>query len=149
MSYYYQRRIASLVSTTGLYAIYFWIVIQYYLADRFDAPDGVAFLAQLILGLIVSAVMVQVVVTTVFTMISAAADGEKRPNLVVDERDRLIELKGIKMSEAITGLGFFSSLIVMALGGSFVFALNLILAGFGFGSILSNLMMLGIYRKDA
>lgn len=66
---------------------------------------------------------------------------------VVDEMDKLIELKSMRIGFVITGLGFMLGLISLILNYSSVVMLNILFISFAIGSIIEGFSQIYFYRK--
>ena len=147
MSYQEKRRIASIISSVLVFGVYFAIVIQMHQEGRFAGANATSLLGKSILLLIVGAIITNIVVTILFNIVSAIAEGESNPSFVVDERDKLIELKGMRISEWVTGFGFALSMGLLALGQSALLVFNVIVCGFALGDVVGSVAMLRIHRR--
>jgi len=67
--------------------------------------------------------------------------------MIEDERDRLIELKSMRIGFAVAGVGFVGALVSVVLNYSPVVMLNIIFISFSFGSLLEGVGQLYYYRK--
>lgn len=71
------------------------------------------------------------------------------PSFVVDERDKLLELRATQIGNALIGLGFVACMIGLALGISLFWTLQLIVIAFAFGSLMESVFQLAFYRWGA
>jgi hypothetical protein len=67
--------------------------------------------------------------------------------LVEDERDKLIELKSMRIGFAIAGVGFVGALVALVLNYSPVVMLNILYISFCIGSLFEGVGQLYYYRK--
>lgn len=64
-----------------------------------------------------------------------------------DERDKLVELKSMRIGYAFAGIGFVASLFVLAFGGLPSLMLNILFLSFSVGSLLEGFAQLYHYKK--
>jgi len=82
-----------------------------------------------------------------------AADNDQRisrsinAEFVEDERDRLIDLKSMRVGFFAAGVGFIAGLVSLALGYSAIVMLNVLYLSFGVASLLSEFANLVYYRR--
>ena len=149
MSYAERRVIASLVSNLLMFGGYFLAVAQMSRAGLFEGAGAGSLLGQAILVLIAGGIVLHIVVTLALNLGWAIIEGARKPSFIVDERDKLIELKGRRVSEVATGLGVVTAMTALALGQAPFLVFNLIVAAFGAGGLASDLARLRIYRQEA
>ena len=138
MSYQEGRVLAYIFSTcvgVGVYAFYGW---QHSQAEGFDPAVITSFWGAITLISILVTVVLSVVVTIIVSIAQAIIERDDDP-MLSDERDQLIELKAERLGFSIFGIGFLISMGVLALGGSQVLMLNLIVCAL-FGSGIAGYM---------
>ena len=79
----------------------------------------------------------------------AAGDAEDETAYIMDERDRLIELKSFKIAHYLTGTGVTLSILVLALGGSAFLVFHLVMLSFAGADIIASLIQFRFYRAGA
>jgi len=67
--------------------------------------------------------------------------------MVEDERDKQIELKSMRISFAVAGIGFITALLSLVFNYSPVVMLNILYMSFSVGSLLEGVGQLYYYRK--
>lgn len=147
MSYREKQIIASLVSSILLFGGYFSVIHRMHEAGRLDGDDALSLLGKAILVLIGVGILIQIGLTVALTAGPAILAGKRKADTVVDERDKLIELRGVKISETITGLGVITAMAALATNQSPILVFNLIIAAFALGGLVSNVAMLSVYRR--
>jgi len=70
-----------------------------------------------------------------------------KAEMVTDERDRLIELKSLRVGSISASIGMMIGLVVLVLNDSPVLMLNILFVSFCLGSILEGCVQLYLYRK--
>jgi len=151
MSYQESKSLTNILSTiiiTGIYAI---IVYQRYLDGAADTTDVFRFWSITILVFIPISIVARIIVMILFTIINTAvqaAKGEEIENVdFVDERDKLIELKSMRISLVIFSVGFILALVTQVTDMSnHMFFITIIIFGVIF-DILSELITIFYYRK--
>ena len=147
MSHREKHIIASIISSFLVFGIYYLVIFQLAQNGRFAGEDASSLLGRAILFLIAGGIVANIIVTILFSVGSAIVERNENPSFVVDERDRLIELRGMRFSNYLTGAGIIASMIALAIGQSIFVVLNMIIASLALSDIISNLLMLGIYRR--
>ncbi len=151
MSYNEKKSITNIVSSiiiTGVYAI---IIYQKYLNGSIDATNVFKFWAIIILIFIPISIIARIIIMIIFSIINAVVQTAKGEDLdeadLVDERDKLIELKVTKASLIVFSLGFVLALVTQAFNMSnHMFFITLMLAGV-ITEIVSETMTIMYYRK--
>lgn len=69
-----------------------------------------------------------------------------KQEMVEDERDKLIELKSMRVGVVIAGIGFVAALISLVLNNSPVIMLNILFISFMAGSVLESFARLYLYK---
>lgn len=147
MTYQQKNAAVSLFSMVLVFAIYSVKIALLYQAGRFEAADGMSVLGQSVLLLIAASIIVTVLASLAFNIVQAIVTTTPPPSFVVDERDRAIELRGLRTSVYVTGGGFCLAMIALALDQPVFWVLNLIVFSFALGVITDNLLKLNLYRK--
>ena len=131
------------VLTIGLYSLY---VYKNYIVGDLEILNDFQFWGKSFLWLIPIAIVVQIVIHIVFAIVNAIITKENMPDLT-DERDKLIELKSIRISHWIFTLGFMVSMGSLAFGMKpYVMFLSLLSSGF-LASLVSGVAKIIYYRK--
>ncbi|NLU40180.1 MAG: hypothetical protein GXX78_14980 [Bacteroidales bacterium] len=134
--------IATLV-TVGLYVLY---VYQKQVAGNIEILDDFKFWGKSFLWLIPVSIVALIIIHIIYAIINKIVTKEDIPT-IDDERDRIIELKSIRISHWIFTTGFICAMGVLAFGAK-PSAMFIILLASGFGSaIISELVKLYYYRK--
>ncbi len=159
MSYQEKRTITSMVSGLLILAAYCLYAFGKYRQGLVDLSDlkfwaGVMLL---FIGIGVGAVMIIQILFHILLAIGIAVkerecDDKKisktiEATVVEDEMDKLIELKALRISFAIAGVGFVSGLASLALGHPPAVMLNLLFLTVSLGSVAEGFMSLYYYRK--
>lgn len=146
MSYQEKENIMSLISSILILGLYSLYVYNKYLDGNPDLINDFQFWGKTFLILIPVTIVAQIIIHIVFAIINKIVVDEEPPSFT-DERDKLIELKAIKISHWIFVIGFFQAMLTQSLGMQpWVMFISLISAGF-IASIASNVAKIWFYRK--
>lgn len=133
MSFQEKRSLVTVVSGIVVFAIYFYLFAGRYAELTPDQLGSAAvmlrFWARGFLLFVPITVAVRIVALIVFMIVYRIAAGEDAPDFE-DERDKLIELKVSRVSEAIFMIGFVGSMVPIAFDGS-VTTMFIVLLGAG------------------
>lgn len=141
MSYPEKNNLVSLISTLAIFGFYFFNVYQIYQAG---IPNTVAMIATL--GLWVPVIILTVIVHVVFNVVYAIATNQDDIP-PADERDKLIELKATRNSHYLFIVGFFVSMVFLALSTPTFVIFNLLILAFIASEALGYFSQLYYYRR--
>jgi hypothetical protein len=160
MSYSEKRTLVTVATSLLLLATYWSSTLSQY--DPSTNATNLEFWARAILFFLTVSIITQIVIQIafhIFLSVSIAienrTDGdkeiEKRVKLEIreDERDKLIELKSLKVGYLITGLGFVGGLVSAILGYPVAIMLNIIFLSSWIGGTIEGFVQFYYYRKDA
>jgi hypothetical protein len=134
------------ISLMLIFAIYSIYVYNKYIADNFIILNDFKFWGKSFLILIPITIVSQIVIHIVFHIINKIVTNEDIPT-ISDERDKLIDLKALRISHWIFTMGFLFSMIALAIGMQpYVMFLTLITSGFISG-IVSEIAKIYFYRR--
>lgn len=135
--------VISSILILGFYSLY---VYQKYIAGNPETLNDFKFWGRTFLFLIPVSIVVQISIHIVFAIINKIITNEDFPS-ITDERDKLIELKAIRISHWIFIIGFVLSMGALTLNMQpYVMFITLIFSGF-IASIASEIAKLYFYRK--
>jgi hypothetical protein len=141
-----KRIFISLVSSVLIMGFYAWYVYSRYIAGNLEILNDFRFWGKSFLILIPVAIGTQIIIQIVFAIyIHVTSKEEIDP--IEDERDKLIELKAIKISHYIFIVGFMLAMGSLALGWRpWMMFVILISSGF-IASAVNEIARLYFYRK--
>jgi hypothetical protein len=146
MSFHEKRSLASIISFVLVFGAYF-IALHVMRQNGLLEGEGLnRTLGVSILILIVAAIVTNIVLVTLSVTVSFSKDDDDR-DFTTDERDKLIELRGCRVSKIATGIGFVLSIVAMSLGLPPNHVVICIVASFGIAAIAGNLTKLMIHRR--
>ena len=146
MGHQEKQSIVSIIGSVlviGFYSLY--VYRNYILADM-ELLNDFQFWGKSFLYLIPIAIVVQIVIHIVFAIANRIITQEDMPDFT-DERDKLIELKSIRISHWLFIIGFMLAMGSLAIGMKpYVMFLTLISSGF-LSSLASEVAKIIYYRK--
>ncbi|MBI9106406.1 MAG: hypothetical protein JEZ04_06625 [Spirochaetales bacterium] len=151
MSYQESKSLTNIFSTIIITGIYALIVYRRYLNGTVDTTDVFKFWAITILIFIPVSIVVRIIIMIFFsigTSVVQTVKGEEAGVMeIVDERDKLIELKATRISLITFSFGFIIALITQAANmNDHLFFITLIVFGV-ITEIVSELSTIIYYRK--
>ncbi len=139
--------IVSLFSITIVFGFYLYFTRQNYQAGLFDAPDANALIGKSILWLIFGGVVFQLIAQIVFNIIYAIITKDANTSSLIDERDKLIELRTLRIAYYIIFVGFITTMIALAMGQSIFISIHFLLSFTVIAGIVESLMQIFFYRR--
>ncbi len=141
-----KRILVSLISSVLIMGAYAWYVYSRYIAGNPEILNDFGFWGKSFLILIPVAIVIQIIIQIVFA-IYIHATGREEVDPIEDERDKLIELKAIRISHYLFIVGFMLAMGSLALGRQpWLMFVVLISSGF-VASIVNEIARLYFYRK--
>ena len=138
---------AGFASTAIIFAIYFFVVSGMYAEGRFEGAEGMALLGKAILALMAGGIVVHIAMTILANIVFAIVQREPKPSFVVDERDKLIELRGLRVSYYVFGAGYVVAMIAMAMGLSVFWVFNLLVVFCAVSALSEGVVKLALYHR--
>jgi len=163
MSYPQKKTIATLAAGILVLGAYIIHAITKYQAGA-AAPDDLHFWAVTMLVFIGIGAAATVVIQVLFHIVLSISISVKEnvqhgecddkkledtieAEMVEDEMDKLIELKSMRVSFAIAGVGFVAALVSLVLGWPPAVMLNILFGAFSIGSLVEGFTQLYFYRS--
>lgn len=138
--------LVSVISSVLIIVFYSLYVYHNYFSVHPEIINDFKFWGKAFLVLIPVSIVAQIVIHIIFAIINKIVTNEEISD-ITDERDKLIELKTIRISHWIFILGFLLSMASQAAGMQpWVMFVTLIYSGF-VASIISELIKLYYYRR--
>jgi hypothetical protein len=135
--------IISSILIIGLYSLY---VFNRYHDQILNSPNDFKFWATIVIIFIPVAIVGCIIIFILFSIINKILAKEDLP-MMTDERDKLIELKAVRVSHWTFILGFFLSMLSQVIGMQpYVLFLTLVASGFA-ASIADEITKIYLYRK--
>ncbi len=163
MSYQEKRTVMGLITGIAFIIIYLFYITGKYSSGML-APDdyrGLAISMLKFTGISVVLIIISQILFHIFMSIGMAAVSAVRDNvcdekeiernikieMTEDERDKLIDLKSVRISFVISGVGFIAALFSIVLNYSPAVMMNIMFLAFFTGSIVEGIAKLVYYRK--
>jgi hypothetical protein len=143
-----RQSIVSLLTTALLLAVFVGYMLPRYPAGNSYTPAVFQFWGVVFVILIPVSIVVNITLTIVFNMVYAMATRQKASSFA-DERDKFIELRGLRNALFVFTTGFALAMGSLAIGmpPSVMF---IILLGSGYGSgVVGSISQLYLYRKGS
>jgi hypothetical protein len=141
-----KQSIVSMIGSVLVIGFYSMYIYRNYLSADLELLNDFQFWGRSFLYLIPIGIVVQIVIHIVFAIVNRIVTGEDISDFS-DERDKLIELKSIRISHWVFIFGFMLSMGSLALGMKpFVMFITLISSGF-LASLASEVAKIIYYRK--
>lgn len=115
-------------------------------AGAFDGPDGLMIWARTVLWVIPIAIVGTIVLTILANIVFAIVTRDEDPDVTVDERDKLFQMRGMAVTMVVASFGYVAALIALALGWDAIVVFTLIYAAFSAGDLIGNTVKLVSYR---
>ena len=148
MGHHEKQSIVSIIGSVLVMGFYSLYIYRNYIQADLDLLNNFQFWGKSFLYLIPVSIVVQIVIHIVFAIANRIITNEDMPD-ITDERDKLIELKSIRISHWIFIFGFLLAMGSLALGMKpYVMFLTLISSGF-LASLASEVTKIIHYRKGA
>lgn len=141
-----KRIFISLIGSVLILGFYAYYVYSRYIAGNLDILNDFRFWGKSFLILIPVAIVTQIIIQIIFA-IYVHATSKEEIDPVEDERDKLIELKAIKISHYLFIVGFMLAMGSLALGSQpWIMFVVLISSGF-IASVVNEIARLYFYRR--
>ena len=148
MGHHEKQSIVSIIGSVLVIGFYLLYVYRNYIQADMELLNDFQFWGKSFLYLIPVAIVVQIVIQILFAIANRIITQEDIPD-ITDERDKLIELKCIRISHWLFILGFMLAMGSLAMGMKpYVMFLTLISSGF-LASLASEVAKIIYYRMGA
>jgi hypothetical protein len=148
MGHQEKQSIVSIIGSVLVIGFYSLYLYRNYIQADLELLNNFQFWGKSFLYLIPVAIVVQIVIHIIFAIADRIITQEDMPGFT-DERDKLIELKSIRISHWIFIFGFMLAMGSLAMGMKpYVMFLTLISSGF-LASLASEVAKIIYYRKGA
>lgn len=147
MSYQEKSIYVNLFSSILLFAIYGYFMMQMYQEGQFVGEAGAQLIGKSILWLMGAGVVLLIVGHIVFNIVYAIVKQESNPSFVVDERDKLIELRALRVAYYVLGAGFVGAMVALAMGQGVFVTFNILIASLLVSGLSESLTQLILYRR--
>jgi hypothetical protein len=151
MSYHERKNLYNILMTVVITLVYGLVIINRYNAGAFDTSNMLRVWAIIILIYIPISVVGRIILMIIYRILGEIKDeikGEKETDRdIVDERDKLIELKANYISQFVFAIGFILSLVTLLFDFGVSVFFIVLLSGGVISDILSNIIQIIYYRR--
>ena len=112
----------------------------------YDGDVGLSAWGWDVILLIFGGIGITITTVIVLHVVIAIVTNTPNPEMVADERDRMIAKRGTLATLVVVSTGFMAAVLMLATGWSAVAALNTILLGMALGSFASEFVKIAAYR---
>jgi len=149
MSFQEKNVTVSLINFTLILGVFLIRVFQMILGGSFNSTN-VFRLWVIVIALAILVTIFATILTHIFSaIIQAIKTGEENPKVedLADERDRLIELRGTKVTYFVSSIGVFLSMLTFALGQPPLVMFTLLIFFGVVAQIIGDISRLVLYRR--
>ena len=146
MSFEERNSLIGIVTDLIVIALFVWQITAQTASGALDGPDPYSAWARLVLLMIVVSIFASIAVTIAINIAWHLVTGQKMPPHLVDERDRLIRLRGAQVTLLLTSGVFVVGVALLALNYSLFAALNVMLSAFAVGTLTGSLTKFALQR---
>lgn len=146
MSFQEKNIVASIVTMLLVLAIFYPRVQAIYHSGQFDGPEGLILLGKTGLYFVGASVIGNISALILLNVLHVAMTGDSSPSSLVDERDKMIERRGMQIFGAVVGIGIVSAMIALALGVAAVPVFFIILLSFALAELVSGFAKMAMFR---
>ena len=147
MSHREKAILASLISSVLVFAGFCAVVLLMYQQGRFTGPDAATVMGRAILALVAAGIVANIATTIMLSCVLAGAGDETGARAAPDERDQLIELKGMQAFLVCFIFAFFAAILALAFGAAAALVFFLIVLALFLGSVTDDATKLFFYRR--
>ncbi len=147
MSYQEKSIFVNLFSSIVVFGIYGYFMLQMYQEGQFVGEEGAQLVGKSVLWLMGAGIVFHIIAHILFNIIYAIVKRESNPSFVVDERDRLIELRSLRVAYYLLGAGFVGAMVALATGQGVFVAFNILIVSLPVSGLAESLTQLFLYRR--
>ena len=146
MSFQEKNIVASLIAMSLVLFIFYQRTQDMYFAGQFDGAEGLALLGKNGLYFFGAIIVANIVTLILLFILHAVFTGGEELNDMVDERDKMIERRGMQIFGAVVAVGIISAMLALSFGVAAVPAFFIILLSLAFGELISGFAKLAMFR---
>lgn len=149
MTHEEKNAIVSLIVTILVFGYYGFRFSGLYAEGYFTGPDAMTRTGWEILYLIGYGIIAQIIGQILFAIIVAIVTNDRKPSFLIDERDRMITLRGVRYGYGVTGGALTLCFIALAMGWDPVIVFNMVVFSIAAGATIETLVKVALYRMGA
>jgi hypothetical protein len=149
MSFQEKNITVTLVNFTLILGYFLIRVLQMAATETFTAPNLFRLWGIVIVAAIVVTIAATILTHIVSAIIEAIRTGEKEPEIedIADERDKLIDLRGTRITYTVSSLGVFVAMLTFTFGQPPLVMFTLLIFFGVLAQIVGDVTRLLLYRK--
>ena len=151
MTYQERRSLSNIAMTILLTVVYGLVIYNKYQNGDFDTSNMMRFWSLIIVIYIPLSIVGRIILMIVFRILGEITDevrGTKEVDRdIVDERDKLIELKSTRNSSVVFAFGFIWAVLSQVFGGSISLFFIIMVSGGILSDIVTNISSILYYRR--
>lgn len=149
MSFQEKNITVSLVNFSLIFIFYLFRVFQLIQGGSFNSTNVFRLWGIVIILAVVVTIFATILTHIVSAIIQAIKTGEEKPEIedIKDERDQLIDLKGTKVTYAVSSIGVFLSMLTFVFGQPPLVMFTLLIFFGVLAQIIGDIFRLYLYRK--
>tara|TARA_R110002096_G_scaffold435816_4_gene663219 strand:+ start:29894 stop:30331 length:438 start_codon:yes stop_codon:yes gene_type:complete len=117
-------------------------LVQLFGSGALSGEHATTVWAQAIVWVIPAAIVLTIVLNCLFAM----ASKDRNQRNIVDERDRLFQLRGLSVTLISIGIGYMTMIVMLAAGWTAVVGLTVLYASCAVGDLVGNTVRIASYR---
>ncbi len=146
MSFQEKNIVASLIAMSLVLVVFYPRIQSIYLSGQFDGADGLVLLGKNGLYFFGALIVANIVMLIALFILHAVFTGGDTLSDMVDERDKMIERRGMQIFGAIVAMGIIAAMLALAFGVAAVPAFFIILLSLAIGELVSGFAKLAMFR---
>jgi len=147
MSHEERNTVAALIAGLLVNAYVIWKLRTMAADGLLSGPAAIETWARAMLWVIPVGIALVIAMTILVSIGHAIVTGEPKPSFIVDERDKAIQVFGMRVTMVIVGAGFIGMVVALALGVGTLSALIGLWFAMAAGDIFGNLGRIYRYRR--
>lgn len=149
MSFQQKNITVSLVNFSLILGFFLIRVLQMILNETFNSTNIFRLWGIIIVLAVVVTIFATILTHIVSAIIEAIKTGEKEPDIenIADERDKLIDLRGTKITYSISSLGAFLAMLTFAFGQPPLVMFTLLIFFGVLAQVIGDISRLMLYRR--
>jgi len=146
MSFQEKNIVASLIAMSLVLGVFYSRIQGLYQSGQFDGAEGLVLLGKNGLYFFGAIIVANVVLLILLSILHAVVTGGEMPDDMVDERDKMIERRGMQIFGAVVAVGIIGAMLALSFGVAAVPAFLIILLSLAFGELISGFAKLAMFR---
>ncbi len=142
MSSQERASVVAIITSLLLNAYVIVRLVQLFGAGALSGEDAAMVWARAVVWVIPAAIALTIVLNCLFAM----ASKDRNLRNIVDERDRLFQVRGLSVTLITIGIGYMTMIVMLAAGWTVVVGLTVLYASCAVGDFVGNIVRIASYR---